>query len=287
MRYITEGGGHQFAYRVLQPDSLISYGYFYTSNVSLHKRLLLCQEEWFTNKLPKPALEDVELGLRLARDGMQLLYAPEATALHLHAMSDDDIFRRQYAVGRSLVNYAMLHPQAIEAKHRTALRWLEIFQHVLGQQPEFLAIGDEISEAAEVLKARFASIDRTAKALERVAPNLTLRPTWAAHQVGEEVARSSQFAEDLYAQRLELAELDGLADEWFGVAHKAPNRARDFLRVCANNHHFSSVSSHHFFCQDIERLRQEFLNSTSWRITAPLRLLGNMLHGRGTRRTRH
>jgi GT2 family glycosyltransferase/glycosyltransferase involved in cell wall biosynthesis len=231
MRYVTGEGGQQFAYQALRPDSFVSYGYFYTSNVSVPFNLLQRQEELFSDKFPKYALEDVELGLRLAQDGMQLLYAPEAVATHLHAMSDDEIFSRQYAVGRSMVTYAMLHPQRLDQNRRAALRWLETFQHVLAFQPAFVAVERELARAAAATDAWLAGMLQTATALENVGPTLALQPAWAARLVGEEVARHSGGFERLCARRLQLAELDGLADEWCGLPRGAPNPARDFLRV--------------------------------------------------------
>lgn len=232
MRHITGDGGQQFAYQVLQPGTHVRYDYFYTSNVSLSRDLLQRQEELFSDKLAGYGFEDVELGLRLAQDGMQLLYAPEAAATHLHAMSDDDIFRRQYAVGRSLTTYAMLHPQRIGPKHRTILEWLETFQHVLAHQPAFVATGRETAEAAAAVADWLAAMAQMAAALEKVGPTLTLRPDRVASLVGLEVAQFSRITEWLYLLRFDLEELDGMADAWFGVARGMPNPARDFLRAC-------------------------------------------------------
>jgi len=303
MRYITGDGGQQFAYQVLRPDSFVSYGYFYTSNVSISKKLLLDQEEWFSDKLPKPALEDVELGLRLEQNGMQLLYAPEAAALHLHAMSDDEIFRRQYAVGRSLANYAMLHPQRINEKHRAVLRWLEVFQHALAGESAWPAVSGEFAEVAAAVDAWLAGVAQAGTLLAKVGPTLTLRPDWAARLVGAEAGRFLRLVENLYAQRLEFAQLDGLADEWCGVARGAPNPARDFLRGCVSSDECILPAQKQqeggagLTCTEMEALRHDIdrlhlenellkrdnnalLNSTSWRITAAFRFLGNTLRGR-------
>jgi GT2 family glycosyltransferase/glycosyltransferase involved in cell wall biosynthesis len=230
MDYITGDGGQQFAYKVLQPHSFVPYGYFYSSNVSLSRALLERQEELFSRKFTGAGFEDVELGLRLAQDGMQLLYVPEIVATHLHPMPDEAIIRRQYNIGRWLVTYAMLHPQRIGERHRQILRWLETFQHVLAYESAFVAIAPEIASAARAITPWLEGAARATAALEEVGPALRLQPVSAARLVADEAA-PSPVLERLFALRLDLAELDGIADEWFGVAAGVPNPARDLVRA--------------------------------------------------------
>ncbi|HET7880284.1 MAG TPA: glycosyltransferase [Acetobacteraceae bacterium] len=233
MRYITGDGGQLFAYRGMRPGSIVPYTHFYTSNVSLPISLLRRQEELFSDRFAEGALEDSELSLRLAWDGMTLLYAPEAIAAQIHAMTDDEIHRRQYDVGRSLVRFAMLHPQRIDPdKQGRALRLLDVFQHVLAEQPAFQSRQNAISEAGSALEASLHAMAHVAGALEVVGPSMALQPDWSARLFGAEVARMSDVTQRLYAVRLDLAELDGIADEWLGIAQGVPNPARDFLRSC-------------------------------------------------------
>jgi GT2 family glycosyltransferase/tetratricopeptide (TPR) repeat protein/glycosyltransferase involved in cell wall biosynthesis len=229
MDYVTGDGGQQFAFKALQPHTFVPYGYFYTSNVSVSRVLLDQQEELFNRNFDGAGLEDVELGLRLARDGMQLLYVPEIVATHLHAMTDEYITRRQYKIGRWMVNYAMLHPQRISERHRQILRWLEAFQHVLAREGAFAAIDAEIAAAGEVITTWLDGAIRAAMALENVGPTLQVQPTWTARLVAD-AATQRQVVERMFALRLELAELDGIADEWFGVSAGDPNPARNLVR---------------------------------------------------------
>jgi len=229
MEYITGNGGQQFAYKVLQPHTFVPYGYFYTSNVSVSRRLLERQEDLFNQQFTGAGFEDVELGLRLAQDGMQLLYNPEIMAMHLHPMLDEAIIRRQYNIGRWLVIYAMLHPQRIGERHKQILRWLDTFQHVLAHDPAFVAISSDIAAAAARIVPWLEGSARATAALEEIAP-LRLQPAWAARLVADETTHPEAL-ERLYGFRLDLAESDGIADEWFGVPAEAPNPARDLVRA--------------------------------------------------------
>jgi GT2 family glycosyltransferase len=240
MDFITGDGGQQFGYKALRANTFVPYGYFYTSNVSVPRSLLERQEELFSHKFTGYGHEDVELGLRLAQDGIRLFYSPQAAALHLHPMSDESIVQRQYNVGRSVVTYAMLHPQRIGERHKRVLRLLEIFQHALAQDQSFTAISAEIAAAAATVAPWLDGAARAASAIADVAPALRLEPVWAARFVSDETAPLGML-ERIFALRLDLAELDGVADEWFGVPAGAPNSARDLLRMVYSREAFRGL----------------------------------------------
>jgi GT2 family glycosyltransferase len=232
MRHITGAGGQQFAYGSLSAGSLVPYGFFYTSNVSVKRALLARQEQLFSARFDGHyGFEDVELGLRLARDGMRLRYVPSATATHLHAMSDDDVYRRQYRVGRALAVFAMLHPTGISQRDRTRLRWLEAMQHTLADQPGLAALSAGVTEAAGGIASWLKAATQAAATLGDAKPALTLQPAWAAQMFRAQSARWARQLATMFNLRLDLAQCDGMADEWFGVAPEAPNLARDLLRV--------------------------------------------------------
>ena len=228
MEFVTADGGYQFAFNCLVPNSFVPHGYFYASNVSLKRALLLEHEELFSDQFRLVALEDGEFGYRLMRSGMKLFYAPSATATHFHAMSDQYIYQRQYRVGRMLVTQALLHPYLIERKHRHAIRWLDMLQHVAG---------GKISESLGLKTANgFDGNDHWLQHLERqllafdVADRDAVRaPEWAVRNYHDVIQRAAALKRQVFTLRIERAMLDGMADEWFGVEQGTPNPARDFL----------------------------------------------------------
>jgi hypothetical protein len=74
-------------------------GRFYSSNVSIKRELFLAvggfDEDFFF------LYEDIDIGLRLAKIGMELLFQPQARALHLHAYDWESVCRRLEQAARS------------------------------------------------------------------------------------------------------------------------------------------------------------------------------------------
>jgi glycosyltransferase involved in cell wall biosynthesis len=109
LRYINETG-FQFGYGLIKNREDVRFNFFYTSNVSLPRELLL--RERFDERFPRPAWEDTELAYRLTRrQGMRLVYCPEAVTAHDHATSVKRFIARQEMVGYFAVRFAAIHPE--------------------------------------------------------------------------------------------------------------------------------------------------------------------------------
>jgi hypothetical protein len=78
-----------------QPD----FTFFFTCNLSL-KRDYLVAHGVFDEEFGGPALEDTELGYRLAEQGMRIHFCPEAVGYHDHPTDLDAACRRMEMVGR-------------------------------------------------------------------------------------------------------------------------------------------------------------------------------------------
>jgi glycosyltransferase involved in cell wall biosynthesis len=108
MRWL-ENGGPQFSYGHLQAGPVDAASYFYSSHASL-KRALFEQVGGFDVRFPTAAVEDTELGVRLADAGLELDYHPELLVLHDHPTTPAQSLRRSVAVGRSAALYNELRP---------------------------------------------------------------------------------------------------------------------------------------------------------------------------------
>lgn len=107
MRFMERGGailgkwgGHQFAYDLLRGKKIADYNFFYTSNISLKRTLLLRFrfDPWFSGY----GWEDIELGYRLTKGaGLVLSYEPSAIAYHDHMITFEQFASRMRAIGRS------------------------------------------------------------------------------------------------------------------------------------------------------------------------------------------
>lgn len=108
MRWL-ENGGPQFHYCELDPGPVDASSYFYSSHTSI-KRSLFEQVGGFDERFPTAAVEDTELGVRLADAGLELDYHPELLVFHDHPTTPEQSLRRSVAVGRSAALYNRLRP---------------------------------------------------------------------------------------------------------------------------------------------------------------------------------
>lgn len=100
MNWLTHGGP-QFAYYKLIPGEIVSPFFFYTSNISLKSEIL--KQNPFDESFKGYGWEDVELGYRLMKKGLELEYTPNALAWHDHPMTPMDLERRMFAIGKGAV----------------------------------------------------------------------------------------------------------------------------------------------------------------------------------------
>ncbi len=106
--YINEYG-LQFGYALIEDPDRVPFNFFYTSNLSLPRRLLL--EERFDTGFPYAAWEDIELSYRLTKAGMNLHYRPDARVQHDHPTDLDRFCERQERAGYCAVVFYRLHPE--------------------------------------------------------------------------------------------------------------------------------------------------------------------------------
>lgn len=103
-------GGHQFAYDLLEGKEKADFRFFYTSNISLKRSLLLRNrfDPWFSGY----GWEDIELGFRLHKKaGLALYYEPAAIAYHDHAMNEEQFANRMREIGKSSHAFDKKYPE--------------------------------------------------------------------------------------------------------------------------------------------------------------------------------
>ncbi|MBN2475438.1 MAG: glycosyltransferase [Pirellulales bacterium] len=109
MEFIGERGP-QFGYACFNGNGPLSFDCFYTSNISMPRKMLQELEYVFDEDFNTYGWEDIELGYRLERNGMRLLYNPRATAYHDHPTDVRAFCRRQFLVGRGSRIFVRKHP---------------------------------------------------------------------------------------------------------------------------------------------------------------------------------
>ncbi len=102
--------GLQFGYGLIEDPESVPFNFFYTSNISLPRALLL-EANLFDTTFPHAAWEDIEISYRLTRRGMRILYRPGAVARHHHDISFASFRRRQRNSGESAAVFYGKHPE--------------------------------------------------------------------------------------------------------------------------------------------------------------------------------
>lgn len=109
LRWINEFGA-QFGYSLIDDPTNVPFNFFYTSNVSLPRRVFEALGG-FREDFPAAAWEDIEFAYRAAEFGLRLSYLPRARTIHHHRIRVSSFCRRQEKSGRSAAIFAGLHPE--------------------------------------------------------------------------------------------------------------------------------------------------------------------------------
>lgn len=130
-RHWLDNGGPQFAYWRIKDPGGIGPRFFYACNIAARREVFLAHP---FDPAIRYGYEDTELGLRLRRADIRLLYHPAAWGFHHHPRTLEEFRRRQYHVGRSLYAALRNHPEmmdeipppclAFKRRLRLAMRWL-------------------------------------------------------------------------------------------------------------------------------------------------------------------
>jgi glycosyltransferase involved in cell wall biosynthesis len=102
--------GLQFGYALIEDPESLPFNFFYTSNISLPRELIV-SEGLFDTTFPHAAWEDIELAYRLMRRGMKIVYRRQAVARHHHHITLASFRRRQEKVGESAAIFYAKHPE--------------------------------------------------------------------------------------------------------------------------------------------------------------------------------
>ena len=109
LQYIGEQGW-QFGFSLIEDHDDLPFNFFYTSNLSVSRNLFLASGG-FDESFQEYGWEDMELGLRLEKKGMRLVYNARAVAYHHHRINLASFARRQRQVGRTAWTFYGRHPE--------------------------------------------------------------------------------------------------------------------------------------------------------------------------------
>ena len=108
MDYAINVGHFLFAYTPLEHQQMLDFSYFWGGRSSC-KRVLLVRHGLF-NQMFTFGCEDIELGYRLKRHGLQVVYDTRARQFMNRAVTFDELCRRCERQGMSQWHFSRLHP---------------------------------------------------------------------------------------------------------------------------------------------------------------------------------
>jgi len=98
----------QFHYNTIKDKNDVKL-HFYTSNISLEKSWF--KDEEYSKEFKNYGFEDLELGYRLEKKGLRVVYNPNAIVYHFHPYTFEQFCKRMRNVGRSVVIFTKIHPE--------------------------------------------------------------------------------------------------------------------------------------------------------------------------------
>jgi glycosyltransferase involved in cell wall biosynthesis len=109
----TERAGLQFSFDDLQPGPVDPARYLYSSHASL--KLAVLRDAGFDERFPFLG-EDIELGIRLSRQGLILDYRPDLLVHHHHQQDVEGFAGRMEAIGAASRRLCEVHPRDAPAE---------------------------------------------------------------------------------------------------------------------------------------------------------------------------
>jgi hypothetical protein len=111
MKYVTDIGQILFAYRDLRDSQTLGFTYFWGGRSSC-KRSLLVNNGIFNQQFTFGS-EDVELGYRLSKLGLSVIFNRKAKSYMNRSINYEEFCRRRERQGRSEYWFAQLHPDPV------------------------------------------------------------------------------------------------------------------------------------------------------------------------------
>lgn len=119
MSFVTETSGHLFSYKNLEANAFLDFRWFWGGRTSF-KRDYVLQSGGF-NPAFRFGCEDIELGYRLSKRGLRVIYNPRAVSILIRAISFDAFCHRLYMQGLSQRLFSNLYPNEVAVQE-----WCEI-----------------------------------------------------------------------------------------------------------------------------------------------------------------
>jgi glycosyltransferase involved in cell wall biosynthesis len=120
MHYVTAVGGHLFSYVNFQDNEFLDYMHFWGGRTSVKRSYLLSHGVF--NPIFRFGFEDIELGYRLSRSGLRVVYEKQAVSTMARTISLEDFHNRCRRQGESAYRFLELYPSDPSLVEKLCLR---------------------------------------------------------------------------------------------------------------------------------------------------------------------
>ena len=108
MKFVTSAGGHLFSFEQIPVSTHLDYSYFWGGRTSCKRNYLLSHGVF--NPVFRFGYEDIELGFRLKRHGLHVVYWPMALNTMIRRMTLQRFLKRCFRQGESGYRFLSLYP---------------------------------------------------------------------------------------------------------------------------------------------------------------------------------
>jgi GT2 family glycosyltransferase/glycosyltransferase involved in cell wall biosynthesis len=112
MRYVTDIGGFLFAYGGLKDGQTLDFTYLWAGRCSC-KRSFLAKHGVFNRQFRAPGIEDIELGYRLSRFGLRVVFHRSAISYMTRTPTFEEFCDRCERQGEALFLFSRLHDDPV------------------------------------------------------------------------------------------------------------------------------------------------------------------------------
>jgi glycosyltransferase involved in cell wall biosynthesis len=123
MKFVTSAGGHLFSFEKIPASTHLGYSYFWGGRTSCKRKYLLSHGVF--NPVFRFGYEDIELGFRLQRHGLHVVYWPMASNTMIRRMSLQRFLKRCFRQGESGYRFLSLYPNDQELAAGLSLSQVE------------------------------------------------------------------------------------------------------------------------------------------------------------------
>ncbi len=204
----------QFSYpKIKETAQNVPFGYFYTSNISISRKYLELAGAFDTD-FTEAVWEDVELGYRIWRSGVRIVYNPRAVTYHHHRVDIKDYIQRQIRAGKAAAVLYKKHPELIDFLRLPKVTGPEVrfrFYQALLDYYYFVGLQEALQSEGE--DQSLIPLEDRLKNWSDIEKDRLLKDAQTLHQIiqqrDEEIAKRDKLIAELHRR---IVELENFAD---------------------------------------------------------------------------